>query len=242
MGSAVTFPVQTIVFTAIALFSIMLTRGGTVRTALEEYTKEVRVFGDDIILPVDSYPVLVRLLSALRLRVNESKSFATGSFREACGLDAFAGVDVTPVKVKRVYNGSDPTTLQSVVDASNQLFMRGFWHTSAALLETVPEAERKLLPVGVPVGGAVSLFSFLGDDVSFLRSKDDPHLQVRMVRCMTVQSRTRMLHSDGDAGLIQFFFEEPNPDDMYQSGQSDRKPNSRKRVVFVPLSTASYGG
>jgi hypothetical protein len=233
MGSAVCFPVQTIVFTGLALFSIMLTRGGSVRDAMESYTHEVQVFGDDIILPIDSYPVLCKLLTSLRLKVNENKSFASGFFREACGMDAFNGVDVTPTRVKRIYSKSDPSALQATVEASNNLFRKGLWNTSAALLKTIPIAERKLLAVGGQAGGAVSLYSFCGALHTNLRWNGDTHQFER--RTIGVLSKNTMDRSDGDAGLVQFFSEEPNPDTHYESGQPG-KSKLRKKVGYYPLS------
>jgi hypothetical protein len=237
-GSAVTFPVQTITFTLLALYSIMLTKGCKASVVLEKYTDLVQVFGDDIILPSDSYQILVDLLTSLSLKVNDSKSFASGSFREACGMDAYDGHDVTPIRVRRPYSGSDPTSLESTVSASNNLFLRGYWHTSAALLKTVPIPERKLLAIGAPDGGAVSLTSFCGSYSGHLRSRWNDEIHVNEVRTIVVKSKTNMVHSDGDAGLVQFFFEEPDPLAEFASGQSDRKPKTKKFKAYVSDGTA----
>lgn len=232
MGSAVCFPVQTFIFTGLALFSIMLTRGGSVRTAMEDYTHEVRVFGDDIIIPVDAYPILCKVLTSLRLKVNESKSYAVGLFRESCGMDAFMGVDVTPARVKTVYSKSDPSALESVVECSNNLFMRGLWHTSAALLKTIPIQERKFFPIGSPAGGALSLYSFCGTSETNLRWNHDIHVWERKALC--VLSKDTWLISEGDAGLVQFFSEEPDPDNKYKSGQPG-KSKMRKQFRYSPV-------
>jgi hypothetical protein len=232
-GSAVTFPVQTIIFTLISLFAVMQTKGCKASVVLRDHTDLVQVFGDDIIVPVDSYPVLVDLLTSLSLKVNDSKSFASGNFREACGMDAYCGHDVTPVRVRRPYSGSDPTSLESTVEASNNLFLRGYWYTSAALLKTVPESERKLMTIGAPGGGAVSLTSFCGSYSGHLKKRWNDELQTEEVRTIVVKSKTTMVQGDGDSGLVQFFFEEPDPLEKYSSGQPKRNRKVVKTKRFV---------
>jgi hypothetical protein len=216
----------------------MLSKGCRASVVLRDYVDQVQVFGDDIIVPVDSYQILADLLHSLALKVNESKSFASGNFREACGMDAYAGYDVTPVRVRRPYSGSDPTTLESVVMASNNLFDKGYWHTSAALLKTVPEAERKLMSVAAPVGGTVSLTSFCGSSTTHLKKRWNGDLHVEEVRVITIRSKTDMAHSDGDAGLVQFFFEEPDPMAKYASGQPVKPTKTSKVKSWVAGRTA----
>jgi hypothetical protein len=218
MGSACTFPVQSIIFALISTFAIMQSRGLGLKDAAA-CAEQVRVFGDDIIIPTDTYPVLLRVLTTLGLKVNVNKSYFTGLFRESCGYDAFSGVDVTPAYVRQAYNSSNHTSLQSVVECSNNFFKKGLWHTSAALLKTVPMAERKLLTIGYDGGGAVSLFSYMGECTDHLQSRWSGTLHRREYRALTMSSKTSHSRSDGDAGLIQFFCEEPDPGSRYESGQ-----------------------
>lgn len=83
-GTAVTFPVQSLFFLACAL-----TVSGNGLANIEGRRKnlvgKVRVFGDDIVIPVDGYDDLKLLLETLDLKVNDEKSFFTGKFRESCG-------------------------------------------------------------------------------------------------------------------------------------------------------------
>lgn len=239
MGSACTFPVQSILFLSFAVFAVLATRGWGVER-WRDVLPSVRVFGDDIVIPTDSIPVLYAALSSCGLKVNEKKSYSTGLFRESCGMDAYAGWDISPAYVKQLYSSSRPSSLQGVVDISNNLFQKGYWHTAAALLKTVPTAEQKLLPVvGVPKGqnidlgdkgdGAVSLSSFCGEDRSHLSSRfnDDLHRIEHSSICL--KSRQVKEQSDGAASLIQFFTEEPDPDSKYESGQVRRVTNKKVR-------------
>jgi hypothetical protein len=65
------------------------------------------VFGDDIICPSEIYLRVVRLLELLNFKVNDSKSFVKGKFRESCGGDFFAGEDVRPVFIKHLETRAD---------------------------------------------------------------------------------------------------------------------------------------
>lgn len=62
--------------------------------------KLVYVYGDDIVLPSKYAGRAAAALSRVGLKVNASKSFANGRFRESCGGDYFNGVEVTPVRLR----------------------------------------------------------------------------------------------------------------------------------------------
>lgn len=81
MGCGFTFELETLIFWALA----------------RSITNGVTVFGDDIILPVESVDAYVELLTFAGFKTNEKKSFASGVFRESCGGDYFRGKDVTPL-------------------------------------------------------------------------------------------------------------------------------------------------
>jgi len=93
MGNAFTFPIETCIFFAIAK-SCTIFAGGDLSV--------LRVYGDDIIVDPRVYPVLVEILGFLGFSVNLSKSFAFGPFRETCGSDFLAGVDLRPVYVSKI--------------------------------------------------------------------------------------------------------------------------------------------
>jgi len=54
------------------------------------------VYGDDIIVPTDSVPLVKAVLDAAGFIINMEKSFWTGPFRESCGADYFRGIDIRP--------------------------------------------------------------------------------------------------------------------------------------------------
>lgn len=87
MGSALCFPVESLVFWAVTKAALELSTGSKA---------EVWVYGDDLIFPASGVEFVISVLAELRIKVNREKSFWKGLFRESCGTDAFDGVAVTP--------------------------------------------------------------------------------------------------------------------------------------------------
>lgn len=96
MGSALCFPVESIVFWAICVAAIRLASDGSVNAFDLVY-----VFGDDIIVPSAYMTEVTEALTYFGLAVNKKKSFGgEHPFRESCGVDAFKGFVVTPYRIK----------------------------------------------------------------------------------------------------------------------------------------------
>lgn len=103
MGSALTFPVETMVFTVAVLYTACQVEGEFSRAFIKKtlMREDIRIYGDDIIVPTPWYPTLIRVLKEMGLKVNDSKSFSEGRFRESCGGDYWSGYDVTPIYRRR---------------------------------------------------------------------------------------------------------------------------------------------
>lgn len=110
MGSALCFPVESLLFYAITVASLAHSRDCT----LWQASRSVFVYGDDILSPAaDAYAVMDGL-EQLGLAVNWDKSFVMGHFRESCGIDAWHGQVVTPVRLRRV-PGHSPAMGENIV-------------------------------------------------------------------------------------------------------------------------------
>jgi len=141
MGSATTFPVESLIFAILAIAATSATywkqglgSGRNPDRAVRSYNMDialqtVSVFGDDIICPRDSFSEVCQYLSLFGLKVNARKSFAQGPFKESCGGDYYEGVDVTPAYCRTAAPGrrSDAERLSSFVSLSNQLYLKGCW-------------------------------------------------------------------------------------------------------------------
>ncbi len=140
MGSALCFPVEVMAFSAIIFTAMRQAGAHSASEVLKTFAAgEVRVYGDDIIVPVDSVLFVEEYLETYGLRVNRTKSFSKGKFRESCGGDYYDGVDVTPVRVRRDLPRSKHH-VQELVSASstaNQLADGGYGRAAEYLHKTV---------------------------------------------------------------------------------------------------------
>jgi hypothetical protein len=91
MGNGFTFPLETLIFYALAY-------GVCVESGVG--TRDVSCYGDDIIIPVEAFPLLQDVFTSCGFVMNVAKSFAQGPFRESCGADYYQGIDIRPVYQK----------------------------------------------------------------------------------------------------------------------------------------------
>ncbi len=142
MGSALTFPIEAMVFQVIVVTSLCRAARTFSEAAIKSYryrSDSLSVYGDDIIVPRLAYPHVVESLKSLGMKVNESKSFHTGGFRESCGVDAYEGWDVTPAYA-RAYLPESQANSNELVKASalrNQLFEKFGYSRAVRFLDSL---------------------------------------------------------------------------------------------------------
>jgi len=240
-GAAFTFPVQTLTYAIICMAGCMQYRDATSNTrqgsspslgSLVDIAKVVRVFGDDMIVPTHVYPLIVRMLEVLHLKVNSDKSFSKGYFRESCGMDAFAGVDVTPASYLEPFNERKPTSLVSVVESANNFFLRGYKHTSTTLQETIPRKYRdKILRKGV----GSTMFGFIVDlPINTGKTRYNTAYQRSEMLCLVVEARPSKSAIHGHHRLHQWFIEKPLPSSVWKAGEVIGV-SARYRQRWVPI-------
>lgn len=145
MGNATTFPVQSYVFALVALASMVPLHKRVSGRQLRALARNVRVFGDDIIIKREHYSAFADWITSCGLKINRSKTFSGRSFRESCGVDAYKGVDVTPLYLRHDpdFTSSDPSALVGLMSTVNQLWLACRYSTSNALLKII---QKGLLP------------------------------------------------------------------------------------------------
>ena len=143
-------------------------------------------------------------------QVNDEKSFFSGYFRESCGGDYYRGHDVTPVKVGQL-SPTKPEGRQSLLDASNNFFKKGFWRTSEAVGYLLPDYVRKNAPVVSMTSGSPGLVSFMGSWYSHLPIRWDYGLQRPMFKSWGVSSKKTSRDRDGTSRLLMFLNEARGP-------------------------------
>lgn len=73
-----------------------LGRLGCRLAGIKNYKRAVFSHGDDLEVPADAYETVCDVLRLFGHRVNDSKSYAHGKFRESCGGWYYAGWNITP--------------------------------------------------------------------------------------------------------------------------------------------------
>jgi hypothetical protein len=125
MGSALCFPVECIIFSAIVEWAIGQAHGSPNHS-------NYCVYGDDIVVETEYAPYVIEALEEYGFKVNTDKSYYTLTrlnYRESCGGEFVFGEDVTPVKISRKFHGLDrPSLLEDVshyegaIELANNLY------------------------------------------------------------------------------------------------------------------------
>lgn len=115
MGNGFTFPLQTIIFTAIVLAAMKLD-GLAPILPHGDSCGNFGVNGDDIVIPTRVVGKVLRLLTLLGFTANREKTFVEGPFKESCGGDYFEGRDLRGVYIKRL---REPHDYYSVINQLN---------------------------------------------------------------------------------------------------------------------------
>jgi hypothetical protein len=241
MGSALSFPIEAMVFLTIVFVGIEneLNRPLT-RNDVKSFMGRVRVFGDDIIVPVEYVPSVVRSLEDFGLRVNQHKSFWTGKFRESCGKEYYDGHDVSIVKVRTVAPSlpKHAREIISWVNMTNLFFKAGNWHTTR-WLDSFLSGILKDYPVVLetsPVLGRVSFMGLPHNDIPGEFQGMRGRYQIPMVKGFVTRGVIPRDLLDDHYALLKFFLTRgalPSADEKHLERAG------RPRVVSIKRGWAS---
>lgn len=123
-------------------------RGYTVNLVRFYAEHPVYVYGDDLICRTADHRTVVNALEGVHLKVNPEKCCTHGFFRESCGVDAFFGIDVTPVRLRTVLDVNRPilNAFPRLVGFANEAWKRGLVGVSL-LMESWIRADYPKLPL-----------------------------------------------------------------------------------------------
>ncbi len=207
MGSALCFPIEAMVFLTIIFLGIERDhRTSLDRRTIQSYVGRVRVYGDDIIVPVEHVHTVVELLETFGFLVNSNKSFWTGRFRESCGKEYYEGTDVSVVRVRRMFPTSqqDAQGVVSIVSLRNQLFHAGYVDSVDWLDGKIQEVI-KYFPRVEPSSPVLGRHHYERPFVD--ARKFDRALQRPLVRGYVVSSRLPINSIDGGDALLKVFLD-----------------------------------
>lgn len=142
MGNGFTFPLETMIFWAIAQAVVEI-------YAPKDLGKTL-VYGDDIVVATPAAVPLMSVLRDLGFMPNYEKSFWEGPKRESCGKDYVLGTDIRPVFVKDRLRGQDFFRLH------NFYYLRGDFSTAKILEQCIHPSIRLRGPKGYGDGHLIS--------------------------------------------------------------------------------------
>lgn len=204
MGSALCFPIEAMVFLTIILTGQLSAEGirPTVRD-IKRICRQVRIYGDDIIIPVDMVDTAICYLEAFGLKVNKHKSFWSGKFRESCGGDYYDGFSVKPVYCRTLPPTSrrDAESIVSWNDLANQLYHNGLWGTCQVIRDYIDKLVG-YVPYASDASGYISKSSFL-QRRDF--SKWNRNLHRYEVVAPVLVPKKRVSPLDGYGALFKYF-------------------------------------
>jgi hypothetical protein len=210
MGSALTFPIEAMVFLTITFLGIERALNTTLTMKdVKRLHHAVRVYGDDIIVPVDFVDHVVQALQDFGLVVNEGKSFWTGKFRESCGKEYYDGEDVSIVRVRRMFptKRGHAQEVISIVSLRNQLYWSGYWQT-VKWLDGYIGKLLKHFPMVLPSSPVLGRHSVLGYETQTIGE----HLHNPLVKGYVESSRSPKSILDGPGALLKWFLEKEGGD------------------------------
>lgn len=204
MGSALCFPIEAMVFTTIVFMGLQKSqRRQFSRSDIKSYAGKVRVYGDDIIVPVDGLSHVVGMLESFGLKVNYGKTFGIGKFRESCGRDYYSGTDVTPVRVRHVFPSrrESVTEVIAAVSLRNRLYEAGLWKTAFWMDEWIRPLLGGRYPYVSPESPVLGRVSFLGFDNQRMNTyTHQPQVKGWVVHSIIPHSKV-----SGEGALLKWF-------------------------------------
>jgi hypothetical protein len=203
MGNATTFPVQSICFAVVCIAAILDNWGTKPNYRnVERASRLVRVYGDDIIVHTSHAHQVVRWLHDVGLKVNVKKSFLEGNFRESCGVEAFRGVEITPLYLRHWPHNIDesPSVCAHLVSLSNHMWMQGLYAASNTLKEAVEGFLGRALPLVSSQSGSLGWHSRQDAVHAHKWCKATHQFLTRTFALKPVKTRDRL---DGDAALLK---------------------------------------
>lgn len=234
MGSAVTFPVQSIVYACVAVASVIYIRGWKVTTAsIRKAARQVSVFGDDILLPTVALSPLVSVLKYLGLEVNNQKTYGAKHFRESCGAEYVDGVDVSPAYFLNPDTSVPLSRASSQLEVANNFWRKGYWNVSKFLESTIN--HRESIPVVGTRDVTLGFQSFCGR-VLPNRKRWNESIQQFEYRGVLNHSKVETLETEPSHRVMQWFIENPAPDTPWESGTRGR-PVVTMRPGWIPSTT-----
>lgn len=215
MGSALCFPVM-----ALTIWAILAAAAPNADTR-----ESILVYGDDVIVPAAYAESAMAILELFGLKINRSKSCVQGLFKESCGVDAFKGVNVTPVRLRTVWDESPrPEVYSSWIAYANSFYDRSCFTTYdyivsrlTAVYGCIPE-DGLLAPK--ELDQPVPSLRVTPAECSYHKRRWNPKLQ-KLEYLVRIVAAPSVYHTmPGWSSLLRFFAESGSSDSSFTGKHS----------------------
>lgn len=230
MGSALCFPIM-----ALSIWALL-------SAEVDKDTKDrILVYGDDVVVPSSYVGHAIERLEAFGLAINHAKSCTSGLFRESCGMDAFAGAPVTPVRFRTVWSSSPcPSSYVSWIAYANSCYERKYFDTYDYIVGQLGSLYGILAESQDPGSSPVPALYEVPEQYRPYKTRINKSLQKKEYKVRGVRSLTRREELPGWNKLLRYFAE-TNRKSRPKFGRST---NSRSQelgeIVKTPFSASEY--
>lgn len=191
MGSAVCFPIL-----ALTVWALL-----TVGAPDADARDSILVYGDDVVVPSGYAAHATQILESVGLKVNTNKSFSSGFFRESCGVDAFRGKDVTPVRFSTVWTDRPcPEVLTGWTEYANRFYENSYFFTYECIAGWLLDIYR-VIPesaLGLPCPSLAEVPERFRP-----RRRVNGRVQILQYMCWDVKAATLKMPIDGWSMLLR---------------------------------------
>jgi hypothetical protein len=213
MGSALCFPILALTVWAILTASAPDTdmRGPDClgRNTPAGLAEHIYVYGDDVIVPTAGAANAIEQLESFGLKINRDKSCTSGLFRESCGMDAFKGVDVTPVRLRTVWSSDpSPDVYTSYIAYANEFRRRRYYGLSNYIAEELTRIYGQIPTQDMNL--SCPSLTYAPETSRKLRQRWNSSLQKREYKVWDVKSPVVKQSLPGWSLLLRYFAEKAN--------------------------------
>jgi hypothetical protein len=228
MGSALTFPIEAIVFVTLALMGMQDAEGR--RLTKRNTLGRISVYGDDIIVPTNTTAAVIDYLELFGFKVNRNKSFWSGYFRESCGKEYYRGHDVSVVRLRAEVPTSrrDAVLIKRFTDFRNRAYSAGLW---SAVKVCEPILDRFSIPFQFVLEGRVDDLGIIARETILqtpFRGVWSPHHHKWVKKVPYLREKAKGYRLDGTAGLLNWFHEAVHRTDSFvgPSFENQERPHA----------------
>jgi len=232
MGSALCFPVL-----ALTTWAILAAGSPDAETRESLY-----VYGDDVIVPTAHAANAIKQLEAFGLKVNRDKSCISGFFRESCGMDAYKGVSVTPVRIRTVWSSSRrPDVYTSWIAYANQFYDKHYFKTYDVIVQKLFRTYGAIPSIDMNL--SCPSLSEVPEVYLPKRRRVNHSLQKLQWLVTDVRARPIKQYMTGWRMLLRFFAEACSTDHLFRTNDKPRRCGVGSHIVSndkAAFSVSSY--